>query len=456
MIDSFSGWRGRLARAVPDSLTRRALGAVLNRPAASETLNIDKLREQNVARSVDVAERLGLEFGRRDPVLTVRSPDWPHLRQALGAEGLHLQRLHGQHSYAAQAAWSVSVHRPDPQEGIADLRGSGAIWQLFPGELDALVDAQDFDGKIDAVYTWVDSDDPHWRGTYQEQLRESGRPASDSSVNLARFTSRDELRYSLRSLQMNLPWIDKVYLVTAGQRPDWLVEDHPQLIVVDHREIFENPDQCLPTFNSHAIESQLANIPGLKEHFLYVNDDVFFGRYLHPNMFFGPAGQSKYCLTQGHFAQAEDAQLPVNRAAANNREVVLARFGRTTSRKFQHVAHPQRLAVHRRIAQDQGERIAEIARHRFRSESDLSIPSSLAHQYAAQLAMGYPTKVNYQYLDIGSGTYYLDMLRLARNKTLDMFCINEVLSVEDEAQRGAQVERFLQARFPLRSSYEKC
>lgn len=451
-----AGWRGKIGRRLPEPLVRRMLEATLKIPSGDTTQTVTQLREEAERASTRIAAGLGIAYDRVGPGLpfTIQAATWERLRDALQSAGLRVQRLHEAHSNAAAMAWSVSSETTS-SAGIADLRGCGAIWQLFPGSLEALVDAQDFDETVDAVYTWVDANDPAWYSSYQQQLRAAGRPAGDSAVNLARFASRDELRYSLRSLEMNLPWINRIYLVTAGQRPAWLAEENPRLTVVDHREIFGDPVQCLPTFNSHAIEAQLANIPGLSEHFLYVNDDVFFGRYLHPNIFFGPAGQAKYCLTKGHFAQAEDSGLPINQAAANNREVILERFGRTTSRKFQHVAHPQRLAVHRRIHEDLGPRVAEIAMHRFRSDTDLSIPSSLAHQYAARLGLGYPTSVKYQYVDLGADTFHLDMVRLARNSGLDMFCINEVLSTEDEAQRSSSVTRFLEARFPVPSAFEK-
>ena len=451
-----AGWRGKIGRNLPEPLVRRMLEATLKAPSSDVTYTIMQLRKDAERVSTRIAADLGIAFDRAGPGLpfTIHSGNWERLRDALRSTGLVVQKLHHAHSNAAAAAWSVSVATA-PTGGVADLRGCGAVWQAFPGGLEALVDAQDFTGTVDAVYTWVDANDPVWNSAYQAQLRAAGRPAGDSAVNRARFASRDELRYSLRSLEMNLPWIDKIYLVTAGQRPAWLAEEHPRLTVVDHREIFSNPDRCLPTFNSHAIESQLPNIPGLSEHFLYVNDDVFFGRYLHPNTFFGPAGQAKYCLTKGHFAQAENPGLPINQAAANNREVILERFSRTASRKFQHVAHPQRLTVHRRIHEDLGPRIAEIATHRFRSATDLSIPSSLAHQYAARLGMGYPTSVQYQYVDLGSDRFHLDMLRLARNIDLDMFCINEVLSTVDENQRSQVVDEFMSTRFPVSSSFEK-
>ena len=81
--------------------------------------------------------------------------------------------------------------------------------------------------------------------------------------------------------------------MTDGQVTEWLDRDADGLTVVDHTEIF-GPGDALPTFNSHAIESRLHHIDGLAEHYLYLNDDVFFGRRVTPDQFFSPSGQSKF------------------------------------------------------------------------------------------------------------------------------------------------------------------
>ena len=85
-----------------------------------------------------------------------------------------------------------------------------------------------------------------------------------------RFSDREELRYSLRSVEKYAPWVRHIYLVTNGQIPHWLNLDHPRLTVVTHEDIFENQSN-LPTFSSPAIESQLFRIPGRL--FTYVKID---------------------------------------------------------------------------------------------------------------------------------------------------------------------------------------
>ena len=75
--------------------------------------------------------------------------------------------------------------------------------------------------------------------------------------------------------------------------PAWLDTDRPDVTVVSHREMFGDTG-LLPTFNSQAIESRLHRIPGLAEHFLYLNDDVFLGRPVAPTMFFTPGGLTRF------------------------------------------------------------------------------------------------------------------------------------------------------------------
>lgn len=111
------------------------------------------------------------------------------------------------------------------------------------------------------------------------------RTNAPSSVSDSRFTSRDELRFSLRSLEYYASWVRKIFIVTDRQVPSWLDTDDPKITVVDHRDIFSDPS-VLPVFNSHAIESQLHHIPGLADHYLYLNDDCFFLRPTGSELFF--------------------------------------------------------------------------------------------------------------------------------------------------------------------------
>ncbi|MGC5083508.1 capsule biosynthesis protein CapC, partial [Escherichia coli] len=79
---------------------------------------------------------------------------------------------------------------------------------------------------------------------------------------------------------------------TDSPTPEWLA-DHPKVTIVRSEEFFADPS-VLPTHNSHAVEAQLHRIPGLAEHFLYSNDDMFFGRPVTPELFFSGAGITRF------------------------------------------------------------------------------------------------------------------------------------------------------------------
>ncbi|RZF40440.1 hypothetical protein LSTR_LSTR013902 [Laodelphax striatellus] len=105
-----------------------------------------------------------------------------------------------------------------------------------------------------------------------------------SDYEASRYDDKEELRYSLRSLEMYAPWVRKVFLVTNGQIPSWLELENPKLSVITHEMIFPNRSH-LPTFSSPAIETHLHRIPGLSEKFLYLNDDILFGDHVLPEDF---------------------------------------------------------------------------------------------------------------------------------------------------------------------------
>lgn len=135
---------------------------------------------------------------------------------------------------------------------------------------------------IDLVYLWVDGNDPDWKNKRNKIL---GLPSDSSGKDCeGRYADNDELKYSLRSVEQFAPWIRKIFIITDNQVPKWLDTHNSKIKIIDHSEIL--PAQALPTFNSTVIEHALHNIPGLSEHFLYANDDMFFGRPVSPSDFF--------------------------------------------------------------------------------------------------------------------------------------------------------------------------
>jgi stealth protein CR2/Stealth-like protein len=305
---------------------------------------------------------------------------------------------------------------------------------------------------IDVVYTWVDASDPAWA---QRRSAVTGESYHAESASAARFLNRNELRYSLRSIHAYAPWVRNIHVVTDAQRPSWLT-DQPGVRVVDHREIFRDHAQ-LPTYNSHAIESQLHHIDGLSDHFLYLNDDMFFGRTVVPQSFFLASGLTKIFMSQSRvpMGPVEEGDTPVDAACKNNRRLLQDRFGRTMSQTFQHTPYALRREILAEIEAAFPEEHARTAASRFRSTQDLSITSSLHHYWALFSGQAVASSLRYSYTQLAVPDLGERLTRLLHRRDSDTFCLNDAFSDESEiAGQLAVLGPFLDAYFPVRSPYE--
>lgn len=140
--------------------------------------------------------------------------------------------------------------------------------------------------KIDFVIPWVDGADPVWRAEKNEYEKE--RVDVDGELDDAndetRYRDLGFLRYWFRGVEQFAPWVNKVYFVTCGQKPEWLNVQHPKLVCVHHKEYI--PEAYLPTFNANTIELNFHRIEGLSEHFVYFNDDMFLLKPVTPDYFY--------------------------------------------------------------------------------------------------------------------------------------------------------------------------
>ena len=148
---------------------------------------------------------------------------------------------------------------------------------------------------MDIVITYVDGNDPVWKQDYEKY--------TNVPVMQKRFRDWGTLKYLLRGVQKNMPFIRNVYLVVShpSQVPQWA--DQENLKVVLHKDII--PQEYLPTFNSNTIETHLHRIDGLDEEYLYFNDDLFPVAPCKPEDFFrdgnGVLGFKKHCLALGMY-----------------------------------------------------------------------------------------------------------------------------------------------------------
>ena len=132
--------------------------------------------------------------------------------------------------------------------------------------------------KIDFVVTWLDSSDPVWKQQYEQYKSAKGDKGK------GRFREMNTFQYWFRAVEKYTPWVNKVYLITNGKFPDWINRDNLKLVLVKHEDYM--PKECLPTFNSCAIELHMHRIKGLSEHFVYFNDDMILNNPISPDYFF--------------------------------------------------------------------------------------------------------------------------------------------------------------------------
>ncbi|MFF0465938.1 stealth family protein [Micromonospora zamorensis] len=307
---------------------------------------------------------------------------------------------------------------------------------------------------IDVVYTWVDGTDPEW---LRRRAAVTGIPYHAEAASPARFLSRDELRYSLRSVHLFAPWVRHVYLVTDDQVPSWLDPSVPGIRVVSHREIFTDPS-VLPTYNSHAIESQLHHIDGLSEHFLYFNDDVFLGTEVLPQDFFLANGISRFfsspALVPPGAPSAED--IPSSAAGKNNRALLAERFGTVLNKKMKHMPHALRRSVLYEIEQEFSAPHRGTAASRFRGMTDISVASSLHHYYAFHTGRATPGELEYTIAELSHPDTPARLAHLLARRDRHVFCLNDAFSSEaDLTAQLAVLTPFLDTYFPVPSPWEK-
>jgi len=313
------------------------------------------------------------------------------------------------------------------------------------------------DFAIDVVYTWVDDTDPAWRRSYEEARRLLPPESAHAlAANASRYRNRDELRYSLRSLALHAPWVRRIFVVTCGHVPPWLDAADERIRLVRHDEILDS--SCLPTFNSHAIETALHHIDGLAEHYLYLNDDVFVGRSVRPSRFFEPDGTPIFFPDETAPIESGPAtvdDVPVDAAAKNVRDVIEARFGMTPDLKALHVVHSQRKTILVEIEQELSEEIASTASNRFRSVDDLSVASCLSHYYALATNRANRGSLSSEYVNVADRWAPIRMQRLLARRDRDVFCLNETEAPEHRLEHiDRMVSRFLDEYFPVVGAFE--
>jgi len=333
---------------------------------------------------------------------------------------------------------------------------------------------------IDAVYTWVDGTDEKWlKAKEQAQKENAEKKKSVTSFikaehvtadgNIAsRFKSHDELKYSLRSLEKFAgEWISHIYIIVFdGQRPSYVNENSDKITFVDHKQIF--PENSQPTFNSAAIEVWMDKIPGLSEHFVYLNDDFLLGLKTDWSHLFTSDGKPRMGFQKNWGEISGQEQVNTETANAHHMAVVKsagllnAKYGQEKRYKLRHQLHPMTRAVWSAMRDTWSNEVLQTGSQQFRDSTDIQ-PMFLA----AYKGM-YEGTVEKVEDDEAAGTSnqvisLVDDVAATENSLKDMFhnpkmfmCIEDNQNAEENSERiDALFKQYAGEFLPEKASFEK-
>jgi hypothetical protein len=310
------------------------------------------------------------------------------------------------------------------------------------------------DMDIDLIYLWVNGNDPEWK--HRKNVFLGLETAGDDTNCEGRFADNDELKYSLRSVEKYAHWIRKIFIVTDGQRPEWLDVSSPKIQIINQNDLL--PQEAKPCYNSVVIEYFLYKIPGLAEHFLYGNDDMFLNAPLEPRFFFADDGFPYIRLRRKPFGNLRYRWKEwIGRELSTYRATVLLAsrlVERQYGKFYSGTPHHNMDAYLKSDCQAVVEAVfgPEIARctvHHKRMADD--IQRALFLYYALAIRHGHLKYVGSGQsctIDLNRGNYER---RLNRHRP-KLFCLNDNQHVTADDRR--RVLPFLERHFPEKSSFE--
>lgn len=329
------------------------------------------------------------------------------------------------------------------------------------------------DYPIDIVIPWVDGSDPAW-----QEERSHYRPTVRSDDSDARYREWGLFQYWFRSIEKYAPWVRTVHLVTWGHLPPWLNTSHPKLHVVNHRDYI--PGEYLPTFSSHAIELNMHRIPGLAEHFIYFNDDVYLNAPTKPEDFF-VEGRPVDCAVFGMVRIADNfSYMPyidlnmlgnINQTFSK-RETLKRDFGKWFSPKYGknllynlyllpgrtvpgfknfHTCIPYCRKTLEEVWEAFPEELDNTCRHRFRSREDVN--QYFFRYWRLMKGEFVPGRPNSSYLTIGEHAAQRIRQDLACSK-YKVVCVNDDPMGCDFAQEQEKMWNIFREKYPEPCEFE--
>jgi hypothetical protein len=293
---------------------------------------------------------------------------------------------------------------------------------------------------MDIVITYVDGNDPVWKKDYEKY--------TNVPVMQKRFRDWGTLKYLLRGVQTNMPFIKNVYLVVSHptQVPEWA--DTENLKIVLHKDII--PEEFLPTFNCNPIEMHLHCIEGLDEEYLYFNDDMYPVGQCVPEDFFRD-GKARIGMYRHLFASGMYKKI-----CRNSDRLARKVLGMKPSCCFlrpQHICSPMYRSMCEEVYALANDEVKKTSASRTRTDENLNQYLFLEYQYYKGRLQS--EKMSNKHISVALASP--EKLRKAiLQPSGKILCVNDVRLSEEryEVLRSAMIDAF-EEKFPLKSRFEK-
>ena len=236
--------------------------------------------------------------------------------------------------------------------------------------------------NIDAVILWVNgNDDKH-------KIKISNYVDNKSEISLTKFRTRfdqvNEIKFTIDSILKFAPYIENIHIITDEQTPEFLEkidnnDYYKKVSIVDHKVVFKDFEQFLPTFNCRPIETCMHRVPGLAEHFIYFNDDFFLIKHTKPTDFFRnglPVLRGKWLKFDKDIFYKKFKKIRVGHKKAQQKAAQL--IGLEKYYNFKHTPHPLRKSTFKTYFNNNPNIFIENIKYRFRNENQFT-PQGLAN-----------------------------------------------------------------------------
>lgn len=284
---------------------------------------------------------------------------------------------------------------------------------------------------IDLVYTWVQGG--HQLHLNLRQFHLSGQSHVDVNSE-QRFRSSGEIYASIEGVWKYASWIRKIWVIVDDCQLrlfDHSQVSHPDKVhVIPHTTIFRAMTSHLPTYNSQAIETHLADIPGLAELFMYANDDTFFGSTCQWTDFYSKTATTYYpkLLLSSHTLETSATSLSplwVHSRANNSKLLDLLNTTPRTRLSLLHQIRPMCKRLYREAWSHPLilPSLTQTSASKFRSITDIE-PVGLLLQWGLQRGLlQVATGIKSYYIGIDN---HLNLSQL-NLRPYHLYCLNDIM-----------------------------